>query len=112
MYLGRLFSYGESDSKAKENLERKLENLLTVTDSLQVSVQLKLKILALFIHSQILFELKVYNFAKTWIQQTLDSLCFRYIRRWKELLISACLKELYALPKKTKVEWGSELSKP
>ena len=44
-----------------------------------------------------MFELKIYNFALTWVEQTLDTVCFDYIRRWKELPVSACVKEFYSL---------------
>jgi hypothetical protein len=51
VYLGRIFNFDCNEGKAKENLERKLENLLVVTDSLQINIQLKLKILSLYIHN-------------------------------------------------------------
>ena len=66
---------------------------------MKVKVQDKLKILTLYIHSQVTFELKIYNFPLTWVDQTVDALCFKYVRKWKELPINACLKELFILPK-------------
>jgi hypothetical protein len=71
--------------------------MLQITDNLQITARLKLKILSKYIHNQILFELKTYNFSISWIEQSLDALCFRFVRKWKQLPISACLKELYAL---------------
>ena len=99
-YLGRLFDYEGKDNVAKANLEKKLHDMLLVTDSIQTSTQNKLKILSRYILSHISFELKIYNFASTWIDNTLDALCYRFIRRWMQLPISACLIELHTLERK------------
>ena len=47
-----------------------------------------------------MFELKTYDFPLTWIDQTLDASCFTFIRNWLELPVSACLKEMFILPRK------------
>ena len=73
--------------------------MLNITDSLKIRVQDKLKIVLVYIHSQLLFELKTYDFALSWVEQTLDAMCFKYIRDWIEFPVSACLKELFILPK-------------
>ena len=80
-YLGRLFAFDENDSEAKASLEDKLNKLLATVDTLKINAQLKIKFLSSYIHSQILYELKTYNFSMTWIEQSLDATCFFYIRR-------------------------------
>ena len=52
-----------------------------------------------FIRTQLSFELRLYNFGKTWITQNLDSVCYQHIRVWLELPISCCIKEVATLPK-------------
>ena len=59
--------------RSERALQTKLRSLLDVTNSLQISVQTKLKILKEYITSQISFELKTYSFSKTWIEKELDS---------------------------------------
>jgi len=65
---------------------------------LHIRVQDKLKIVTRYIHSQVLLELKANALTLTWVEQTLDANCFRFILDWLELPISACIKELFILP--------------
>ena len=92
-YLGRRFSYDMSNTSAKIDLVEKLSKLLNITDKLKLRVQNKLKILFFYIHAQVLYEIKLYNFPVTWVKQSLDALCIRHISYWLELPISACVKQ-------------------
>ena len=47
-----------------------------------------------------LFEIKLYDLPLTWIEQTLDALCVRYLRDWLEMPISACVSEMTSMPKR------------
>ena len=58
-----------------------------------------MRIFSQYIQAQILFELKIYDLTPTWVEQTLDSICSKFIRDWLELSISACLNEVLILPK-------------
>jgi hypothetical protein len=98
-YLGKVFNFEMKNSVAKDLLVSKLKDLLRVTSDLRCKVQLKLKILKLYVHSQIQFELKIYNFSVTWVEKNLDNLCFDYIRRWTEQPVSSCVKETVLIPK-------------
>ena len=46
------------------------------------------------------YELKLYEFPLTWVEQKLDALCLRYMRDWLEMPVSACVNEISTLPKK------------
>ena len=70
-----------------------------ITSSLKIKAQLRLKILKLYIHSQIPHELKLYSFVETWIVQNLDSMCAMHIGGWLGMPISSCIKEFASLPK-------------
>jgi hypothetical protein len=61
---------------------------------------MKLNILKQVICPHISFELKVYDFAETWLSGTLDGLVHAQIRRWLELPVSTCVEEIATLPKK------------
>ena len=93
IYLGRIFNWNMNSTAAKSNIERKLHDLLNITDRFQLRAQGKLKIVTMYIHSQMMFELKTNDYSLTWIEQTLDAECFKFIRNWLELPVSACLKE-------------------
>ena len=62
IYLGRRFSFDGKHDSAKSALEEKLNELLKITSNMKIRVQTKLKILSLYIHSQILFDIKLYDF--------------------------------------------------
>jgi len=72
---------------------------MDVTDTLLVRTQTKLKILKLFIPSQISFDFKLYDISLTWINQQLDAIVVRHVRNWLQLPISSCVAELMTLPR-------------
>ena len=98
LYLGRWFGCDVTNGSVKTALENKLAGLLRVTNSLKTKAQTKLKILSKYIHSQMLFELKLYNFSITWVEHTLDAMCIKYVRDWLEMPVSACVNETLTLP--------------
>ena len=100
IYLGRRFSFDLKHDSAKQALEEKLNELMKITSNLKIRVQTQLKILSLYIHSQILFDIKLYDFPATWVEQKLDALCIRYMRDWLEMPISACVGEVASIPRK------------
>ena len=70
-YLGRLFSFSMDNAEVKSQTVEKLKHLLITTSNLKVSALLKLKILATYIHSQLLFKLKTYELPITWMPYAL-----------------------------------------
>ena len=75
-YLGRRFSFETKSEAIKTDIEQKLKKLLTFTNSLKIKAQTKIKILSLYIHSQMLFEIKLYDLPLTWIEQKLTLYVF------------------------------------
>jgi len=98
-YLGRIFNFSMDNATAKTALEQKLTRMLIVTSGLKISAQTKLKILSTYIHSQLLFPIRTYDLTSTWVEQTLQAICIRFIRDWLEMPISACVTEMLELPK-------------
>ena len=98
--IGASFTYfAMKNEEAKEALSTKLKSVLDVTNNLNVSVQTKFKILKKYVTSQISFELKTYNFRKTWIERELDAMANKHIRNGLQLPNCACIKEVKSLPK-------------
>jgi hypothetical protein len=97
-YLGRRFSFESKPDSIKSALEQKLKDLLHITSGLKIKAQTKIKILSLYIHAQMLHEIKLYDLPLTWIEQTLDALSIRHIRDWLEMPISACVNEISSMP--------------
>ena len=98
-YLGRTFSFEMKPHSMQQHLIDKLTNMLTITTNLKINVQLKLRIFSQYIQNQMLSDLKIYDFTQTWVEQSLDALCIKYVRDWLELPISACVAEFLILPK-------------
>ena len=99
-YLGKLFNSNMTKDEAKIIVQDKLNKMLQKLSSLAISPQLKIKILKLVIFPKLSFELKIYDFAGTWISITLDGAVISNIRRWLEPPISSCVREIISLPTK------------
>ena len=99
-YLGKLFNYEMNNEEAKTNLVNRLSALLEKIKILKVKVTMKLKILRIFVPSQVNFELRIYDFSYTWIEQSLDSLVVNAVNDWLELPNGTCTAEFLQLPTK------------
>ena len=98
-YLGKFFNFSTNDEPAKINLKTQLRELLDKTSSLDISPQMKLKILRLYIPSQISFDLRINNMSHTWIVQNLDSLVINAVNTWLDMPWNTCTKEVLELPR-------------
>ena len=47
-----------------------------------------------------MFEIKLYDFPATWVEQNLDALCIGHMGVWLEMPVSACVGEIASLPKR------------
>ena len=97
-YLGKLYDFNFKNELAKTLIIKKLTDYLFVTSKLKIKVQLKIKVLKQYIYSQLRFELKIYNFGATWINENLDSVITKHVRDWLQMPISSCVKEMMTLP--------------
>ena len=98
-YLWKTFDFKMDNSAIKATLVDRLRQLLQVTSNLKIRPQLKLKILRVYIPSQINFELRTYDISVTWINQHLDPMICDAVRTWLELPISTCVSEILSLPR-------------
>ena len=98
-YLGKIFDFEMANKVAKMEFITKLKNLMDITYHVVVKVQWKLKIVKQYVHAQLLFDLKLYDFGSTWIDQNLDSVYVQYIRDWLGMPPSACMKDMMMLRK-------------
>ena len=99
-YLGKLFNFEMNNDEAKSNLINRLSGFLEIIKNLKVKVTIKLKILRIFIPSQFNFDLRIYDFAYTWIEQNLDQLSVNAVNEWLELPNGTCTAEFLQLPMK------------
>ena len=99
VYLGKIYDFDLANERAKQVVKEKLQTMLRTTSLLRVTVQMKLKVLKTYIHSQLSFELRLYNFGSTWIEDCLDTPCANQVRYWLNMPPSGCIKEMMALPK-------------
>jgi len=99
IYLGKIFDFDLKNEQAKKVVKEKLLKLLKITSLLRIQVQMRLKILKTYIHSQLSFELRMYNFGSTWIEENLDMETNNQVRDWLNMPPSGCISEMLALPK-------------
>ena len=98
-YLGKIFDFAMDSKIVKSTLLEKLSTLLSSISKLNISASTKLKILKVYIPSQLTFDLRINDLSATWIDQSLDALINKSIRLWLNLPISSCVAEIRALPK-------------
>ena len=84
----------------KSNLINRSSGFLEIIKNLEVKVTMKLKILRIFFPSQFNFDLRIYDFAYTWIKQNLDQLSVNAVYEWLELPNGTCTAEFSQLPMK------------
>ena len=96
-YLGKEFSINMNDLAAKDHLVTKLLTILTTISELSIRAQTKLKLLKLYVPSQLSFELSVYDISATWITQHLDAMVTNHVRKWLGLPVSTCVEEMLSL---------------
>ena len=75
VYLGKQFNFEMKNSAAKIEICDKLQQLLNVASNLKVSARIKLRILKCYIYSQLSFDLRLYEFGVTWVEQNLVQMC-------------------------------------
>ena len=80
-YIGRRYIYEMNNDSAKNELVKRVFGLLRTTSQLKIRVQSKLKILSQYIHKQVLFDIKLYDFSLTWVEQSIDALCIRHNKK-------------------------------
>ena len=98
-YLGKKFDFNMDNAVIETDLISRLKTLLQKTSDLNVRPQMKLKILKLYIPSQLSFDLRIYDLSYTWIDQNLDSLITRAVSDWMSFSRDTCIKEMLELPK-------------
>ena len=97
-YLGKNFSFQMKNQEVKDILLHKIKTLLEKISTLKIPIQLKLKILRLYLPTQINFELRMYNISHTWITNNLDFAIINSVRSWLQYPINTCVAEIMHLP--------------
>ena len=97
-YLGKIFSFNMDNEEVKTELVSRLSRFLKIISDLNIKMQLKLKILKIFIPSQFNFDLRIYDLSYTWIEQNLDSIIVSAVKDWIELPNGSCTAEFLQLP--------------
>src|SRR6218665_2447550 len=75
-----------------------LTSYLNTISHLNIKAQLKLKILRAYIPVQLNFDLRIYDFSYTWIEQNLDAAVVSAVNEWVELPNGTCTSEFLQLP--------------
>ena len=97
-YLGKIFNFKMDNAEVKTQLVSRLSKFLEIISNLNIKVQLKLKILKIYVPSQLNFDLRTYNFSYTWIEQNLDAIVINAVNDWIELPNGTCTAEFLQLP--------------
>ena len=90
-YLGRFFNY-PMDNKSHEQIPLdNAEEMMKSVDKLPLHPKYKILIYSRYVLSKLSWHLTVTDLPKTWVENNLDNLCYRYPRCRLEMPISGTL---------------------
>ncbi len=93
-YLGRYFNFKMSDDDHKSEVLDSLTDLLNEIDDLPLHPKNKIRLYSQYALSKISWHFTVSDIGKTWVNEMLDTVVSKYIRKWLELPISATLSNI------------------
>ena len=93
-YLGRYFNFNMSDNDHKSEILDTLTDFLNKIDQLPLHPKNKIRLYSQYVLSKISWHFTISDIGKTWVNETLDSIVSKYIRKWLELPISATLSNI------------------
>ena len=93
-YLGRYFNFKVSDDDHKSEVLDTLTDLLNEIDDLPLHPKNKIRLYSQYAVSKISWHFTVSDIGKTWVNEMLDTVVSKYIRKWLELPISATLSNI------------------
>ena len=93
-YLGRYFNFDMSDNDHKSEILDTLTDFLNKIDQLPLHPKNKIRLYSQYVLSKISWHFTISAIGKTWVNETLDPIVSKYIRKWLELPISATLSNI------------------
>ena len=93
-YLGRYFDFHMTDEDHKSELNDTLNNMLKEIDELPLHPKNKILLYNRYLLSKISWHFTVSDITKTWVNENLDHIACKYIRKWLELPISATISNV------------------
>ena len=93
-YLGLYFDFHMIDEDQKSEINDTLNNMLKEIDELPLHPENKILLYNRYLLSKIAWHFTVSDIAKTWVNENLDNIACKYIRKWLELPISATISNV------------------
>ena len=93
-YLGRYFNFNMSDNDHKSEILDTLTDFLNKIDQLPLHPKNKIRLYSQYVLSKISWHFTISDIGKTWVNETLDPIVSKYIRKWLEFPISATLSNI------------------
>ena len=93
-YLGRYFDFHMTDEDHKSEINDTLNNMLKEIDELPLHPKNKILLYNRYLLSKISWHFTVSDITKTWVNESLDNIACKYIRKWLELPISATISNV------------------
>ncbi len=92
--LGRYFNFNMCDDDHKSEVLDTLTGILNEIDELPLLLRNKIRLYSQYALPKISWHITVSDVGKTWVNETLDAVVSKYIRKWLELPISATLSNI------------------
>ena len=98
VYLGRSFNYEMDNKSHQDQLVEVTQDIMQRINILPLHPKNKIALYSRYLLPKLSWHLTIADPSKTWVIQSLDSLCNQYIRDWLEIPISGTM-DIVSLPK-------------
>ena len=98
VYLGRSFNYEMDNKSHQDQLVELTQDIMQRINILPLHPKNKIALYSRYLLPKLSWHLTIADLSKTWVIQSLDSLCNQYIRDWLEIPISGTM-DIVSLPK-------------
>ena len=106
-YLGKQFNFEMNFEEIKSELINEINDYLSKIDLFTMKPFSKIRVVQTYVYSKLRWRFSIYPLTVTWIQQNLDSVVSRYLRKWLHIPISGNVSHLQFPKSKLGVDFCS-----
>ena len=106
-YLGKQFNFEMNCEEIKSQLINEINDYLSKIDLFTMKPFSKIRVVQTYVYSKLRWRFSIYPLTVTWIQQNLDSVVSRYLRKWLHIPISGNISHLQFPKSKLGVDFCS-----
>ena len=88
-YLGKQFNFGLNIENIKTELIDIVTKYITSIDKLPLKPLNKIAIIQRYVFSKLRWQFSIYSFTETWVNENIDNIINKFLRKWLQLPVSS-----------------------